>query len=394
MKKCAFISIVRNYKDNQWKYNVVYDIKPNQSFSELVTSLNKLEQIEIVDFKNLQADVNLFISFFCVDITDYFNTFLSELIRPLNCKSIFIDFATYDIQEISEDELNIIETLTDKPMYFITKNLLQNRDNHLYFEELAYHHIGENREIPLYFDAYDKIKLAQTQFWPKYKGFYYAGHTRIHKIKYLEFLYQNKYLDEFIWSCTGLDFDKGIIRDLVPSEYEDEFNSFEVLKFLPKAIDFDINNKEKYEGTGASVNFITYLDTCFEIIAETRFYDQSANNGSRKTHKTWNNISEKIMKPTLLGHPFILLSKPNTISLLKERGVEYEYDFWKFEYDSIENNDDRMTAIQEFTKKVMNMSIKELSEFNNDYYHRFKKNNKRFIEGIYKTPINNIWKKL
>ena len=394
MKKCAFISVIRKYQDNKWIYDIIYDIKPNQSFSELVSSLNKFEQIEIVDFKNLQADVNLFISFFCVDVSDYFNTFLSELITPLNCKSIFIDFATYDNQEIGEDELDTIETLTNKPIYFITKNLLQNRDNHLYFEELAHHHIGENREIPKYYEVYNKIKIHQNGFWPKYKGVCYTGHTRIHKIKFLEFLYQNKYLEEFIWSCTGLDFDKGIMQELVPMEYEDEFNSFEVLKLLPRAIDFDINSKEKYLDTGASVNFVTYLDTCFEIVPETRFYDSSADNGSKKTYKSWNNISEKIMKPTLLGHPFILLSKPNTISILKEKGIEYEYDFWKFDYDSIENNDDRMNAIQEFTNKVMKMSIKELSEFNNDYYHKCKKNYKNFIEGIYKTPINNIWKKL
>jgi hypothetical protein len=394
MKKCTFISVVRKYKDNQWAYDIVYDIKPNHSFSELVSSLNAFEKIEIVDFKNLQSDVNLFISFFCLDVSDYFNTFVSELIKPLNCKSVFIDFATYDIQEISEDELNTIETLTDKPIYFITKNLLQNRVNHLYFEELAYHHIGENREIPNHYESYNQIKSHQSSFWPKFKGFCYTGHTRIHKVKFLEFLYKNNYLNEMIWSCTGLDFDRGIIADLIPIEYEKEFYSFEILKLLPKSSDFDIHSKKSYENTGASVNFITYLDTCFEIVPETRFYEQSGNNGSKKTYKTWNNISEKIMKPTLLGHPFILLSKSHTISSLKERGIDYEYDFWKFDYDLIEDNNDRMDAIQEFTNKVMSMSIKELSEFNKDYYQRSKKNYKNFIDGIYKTPINNIWKKL
>jgi hypothetical protein len=210
----------------------------------------------------------------------------------------------------------------------------------------------------------------------------------------LEFLYQNNYLDSLIWSCTGLDFDKGIIRELVPIEYEEEFNSFEVLKLLPKAVDFDIYTREKYEERGGNVNLVTYLDSCFEIVPETRFYDQSGNNGSKKTYKTWNNISEKIMKPTLLGQPFILISKPNTIKLLKERGIDYEYDFWKFDYDSIENNDDRMTAIQEFTHKVMSMSIKELSEFNNDYHHWSKPNYNKFIDAMYKTPVNNIWHKL
>lgn len=394
MKKCAFISILRRPSLLGITYELIYDIRPRQAFCELVESLHQFEKIEIVNFADLQSDVNLFISFDVCDVNEYFNEYISTFLKPLNFKSVFFDFSTYDNQEISEEDLDKIETLTDKPLYFITKNLLQNRDNHLYFEELAYHHIREDREIPRHYDAYHHFRLCQRLFWPKFKGFYYPGHTRIHKIKFLEFLYQNKYLDELIWSCTGLDFDKGIIKDLVPMEYEEEFYSFEVLKLLPKAVDFDIYTREKYEERGGNVNLVTYLDSCFEIVPETRFYDASGNNGSKKTYKTWNNISEKVMKPTLLGQPFILLSKPHTIRLLEEKGVKYSYDFWNFDYDSIENNDDRMEAIQQFTKKVMSMSIKELSEFNNDYYHWSRGNYNTFIEGIYKTPINNIWHKL
>ena len=143
MKKCSFISILRKNSDVDYTYTyyVKYDIKPYGEFSELITSLNKFEKIEIVNFENLSSDVNLFISFFCMDSGDYFNTFLSDLLKPLVCKNIFFDFATYDNQEIGEDELDEIEKLTDKPVYFITKNLLQNRNNHLYFEELCYHMI-------------------------------------------------------------------------------------------------------------------------------------------------------------------------------------------------------------------------------------------------------------
>lgn len=396
MKRCSFISIVRKYNQNDigYTYNIIYDIKPNGEFSELVGSLNKFEKIEIVDFKDLQSDVNLFISFFCMDSGDYFNTFVSELLKPINCKTLFIDFASYDNQEISEEELDNIQSLTDKPVYFITKNLLQNRNNHLFFEELCYHTVSENTQISQFYNAYTDIKVSQKSFWRNHKAFCYTGHTRFHKIKFLEFLHQNKYLDETIWSCTGLDFDPEIIRELIPIEYEEEFNSFEILNYIPKLIDFDLNNKNSYTASGTNTNFITYLDTCFEIVPETRFYDQSGKGGSTKTYKSWNNISEKTIKPTVLGHPFILLSKPNTIKLLKERGVDYEYDFWKFDYDIIEDNEDRMIAIQEFTHKVMNMSIKELSEFNNDYYQNHKKNHKNFIEGVYKKPINDIWNKL
>ena len=368
MKRCAFISIIRKYNQNDsgYTYGITYDIKPNGEFSELVGSLNKFEKIEIVDFKDLQSDVNLFISFFCMDSGDYFNTFISELLKPINCKTLFLDFASYDNQEINEEELDNIQSLTDKPVYFVTKNLLQNRNNHLFFEELCYHTVSENTQISKFHNAYTDIKVSQKSFWRNHKAFCYTGHTRFHKIKFLEFLHQNKYLDEIIWSCTGLDFDPEIIRELIPIEYEQEFNSFEILNHIPKLIDFDLNNKNNYTASGTNTNFITYLDTCFEIVPETRFYDQSGKGGSTKTYKSWNNISEKTIKPTVLGHPFILLSKPNTIKLLKERGVDYEYDFWKFDYDVIEDNEDRMIAIQEFTHKVMNMSIKELSEFNNN----------------------------
>ena len=73
MKRCSFISIIRKYNQNEigYTYDIVYDTKPNGEFSELVGSLNKFEKIEIVDFKDLQSDVNLFISFFCMDSGEY-----------------------------------------------------------------------------------------------------------------------------------------------------------------------------------------------------------------------------------------------------------------------------------------------------------------------------------
>jgi len=180
MKRCSFISIVRKYNQNDigYTYNIIYDIKPNGEFSELVGSLNKFEKIEIVDFKDLESDVNLFISFFCMDSGDYFNTFVSELLKPINCKTLFIDFASYDNQEISEEELDNIQSLTDKPVYFITKNLLQNRNNHLFFEELCYHTVSENTQISKFHNAYTDIKVSQKSFWRNHKSFCYTGHTR------------------------------------------------------------------------------------------------------------------------------------------------------------------------------------------------------------------------
>jgi hypothetical protein len=96
----------------------------------------------------------------------------------------------------------------------------------------------------------------------------------------------------------------------------------------------------------------------------------------------------------MLSHPFILIAKPNTISLLEKWGLTYRFDFWNFEYDSIIDHNQRMDAIQSFTKKVMNMSIKELKEFHNDYYQFTQPNYNIMLNDMYIKSVKNINDKL
>jgi hypothetical protein len=394
MKKCCFIKIIRKYESDNFSYKIIKNEEAYESFSELFNSLNEFCKIEIVSFEDCDYDTSLFISFDVVDVTPLFKEFMHPFLKEKKFKKVFFDFATYDNQEISENDFDEIEKLTDRESYFISKNLLTNRDNHLYFEVLFYHHIREDKEIPRNILAYKRIKESQRFFWPKYKGFYFPGHIRFHKVKFLEFLYQNKFLEEIIWSCTGIDFDKPIFRDFVSDEQDSEFFSFEVLKLLPKRIDFDLFNKDVYNSRGGQINLVTYLDTTFEIVPETRFYDTNGNKGSKKTYSTWNNISEKTIKPTMLSHPFILISKPNTISLLENWGLKYKFDFWNFEYDSILDHNERMSAIQQFTKKVMQMSIKELKEFHNDYNQFTQSNYNTMLNDMYIKSVRQIHEKI
>lgn len=394
MKKCCFIKILRKYEDDKFSYEVIKNDKAYESFNELPNSLNEFTKIEIVSFEECNADVSLIISFDVIDVTPMFKEFLQKFLKETNFKKVFFDFATYDNQEIGEEDFSEFEKLTDRECYFISKNLITNRDNHLYFEVLFYHHIREDKEIPRNILAYKRIKESQRFFWPKYKSFYFPGHIRFHKVKFLEFLYQNNFLDEIIWSCTGVDFDKPIFRDFVSEEQDAEFFSFEVLKLLPKRIDFNLFDKNTYNSRGGQINLVTYLDTTFEIVPETRFYDTNGNRGSKKTYTTWNNISEKTIKPTMLSHPFILISKPNTISLLEKWGLKYRYDFWNYEYDSIVDHNERMIAIQNFTKKVMGMSIKELKEFHNDYNQFTQSNYNIMLNDMYVKSVKQIHEKL
>ena len=61
-----------------------------------------------------------------------------------------------------------------------------------------------------------------------------------------------------------------------------------------------------------------------------------------------------------------------------------------FEYDSIQNHEERMDAIKKFTSKVMEMSIVELKDFNNEYYHFAKQNYNKLINDWRIITINNF----
>jgi hypothetical protein len=96
----------------------------------------------------------------------------------------------------------------------------------------------------------------------------------------------------------------------------------------------------------------------------------------------------------MLSHPFILIAKQNTIKLLEDRGLKYRYDFWNYDYDSIEDAEDRLRQVENFTKKIMNMTTSELKEFNKDYSQFSKTNYDIMLNDVYIKSINDIWNKL
>jgi hypothetical protein len=394
MKKCSFVKFLRKWSGEKFEYSFLKNSKCGQEFSELICALTEYTKIENVDFHNIDSSTSVIISIQTVHSTDEYLYNLKNFINSLNCKNIFFDLSTYDEQEINEKELDLLENLTDKSCFFISKNLISKRDNHLQYEVLFHHHIDPNRSIPRNNLIYRKLKQEHLNFWPDYKGFYYIGHSRFHKVKFLEFLHQNSYLKDIKWSCTGKDFDNGAFRDFVSMEHDVEFHSFDILNQLPKSVDFELYDRNYYASRGGATNFISYLNSCFEIVAETRFYKTSFKYGSKETFDTWNNISEKTIKPTMLSHPFILIAKPNTISTLEKYGLKYRFDFWDYSYDSIENHNDRMDGIKKFTNKVMSMNINELKEFNNDYYNFSKDNYNIMLNDFYIKSIQNIWDKL
>ena len=82
-----------------------------------------------------------------------------------------------------------------------------------------------------------------------------------------------------------------------------------------------------------------YSDTCFSMVAESQV------NGKRF-------ISEKIFKPLAFQHPFIVYGTANTLSHLHDLGFETFEHAIDESYDSIDNSQLRLQAIQQVLKDL------------------------------------------
>ena len=124
-----------------------------------------------------------------------------------------------------------------------------------------------------------------------------------------------------------------------------------------------------------------YRKTSFSVVCETNFY----------TSKGWEAgrfLSEKTFKPIAFQHPFILVSVPHSLSLLRELGYKTFSPFINEEYDIELNDFSRM-------KKILS-EIKRLSSMSDTDINIFKKNINSIVEYNYfrlKSKKNHFFKR-
>jgi hypothetical protein len=93
-------------------------------------------------------------------------------------------------------------------------------------------------------------------------------------------------------------------------------------------------------------------------------------------------MSEKIWKPIVAGHPFIVLGNVNTLSYLKDQGYK-TFDRWIDEsYDSEPDHHKKIDMIVKELNKFKTKSIDELKEIRKEMYDVCLFNRKKFVEII------------
>lgn len=188
--------------------------------------------------------------------------------------------------------------------------------------------------------------------------------SRPHRVNLLEMMLEYDYIKRGYYSFEGAggwleNFDK------ISDEYvniKKNQNLFPIrLNISPDRINpVDIRTED----------FKYFTDSYFSIVCETIFY---------KLPQDCVFISEKTYKCLAMMHPFILLARPGTLADLRKMGYKTFSPLIDESYDTIENDDDRLSAIFNEIHRLLKQNpsewiewqaqMKEIVEFNGAHFY-------------------------
>ena len=134
---------------------------------------------------------------------------------------------------------------------------------------------------------------------------------------------------------------------------------------------------------------IPYKDSMFSVVSESYFFEKT------KVHY----ISEKVIKPMMHRHPYILFAKDGVLQFMRDKGFKTFQPYINEDYDKEDNDVIRFTMIQTEIERLCNLTDKEKLEwmkkikpivnynFNHFINYPWKKEDKRIFAEITKKKI-------
>lgn len=157
------------------------------------------------------------------------------------------------------------------------------------------------------------------------------------KIAMLSNLYQEKLLDNAIWSGGS---------------YKNKEDSMP-LPDLPHILDWDkeIKGSHNHKNGCCAIHLNFYLNSRFSLTQETEMTTRS------------NRYTEKTLKCFFVKHPFIVAGNYQVLKLLKKDGFKTFHPYIDESYDDIKDRDERILEIIKQVKILRNKDSKEWREF-------------------------------
>lgn len=162
-------------------------------------------------------------------------------------------------------------------------------------------------------------------------------------------------------------------NELLYDEIESIFNDSENSNIFPMMLNITPDYNKNFLSHD---DFVLYKNSYLSVVTET-FYFESFNNIFGKKINNDHSVffSEKTFKPIAMKHPFILVSRPNSLCYLKQLGYKTFHPYINEEYDNIEDNIERMKTIVE--------ELKRLNEFSDSEWVEWQKQVKLIVEHNY-----------
>lgn len=142
--------------------------------------------------------------------------------------------------------------------------------------------------------------------------------------------------------------------------------------------DLFIDNVEFNVGYPDELAKSFYEESCFSIVSETNYYHPESRFFSEKTYK---NIEYEM--------PFILVSRPYSLSLLRDKGYKTFSPYINEEYDLEEDDDKRLVMIADEIERLCNLPEQELLEITKQLEPICKYNRQVLVNKKY--PDDFIW---
>ena len=283
---------------------------------------------------------------------------VNELLEAIhNNKTIFVfDGNAEDIQPVIILKIHRILKLLDgkiKPEQFYCTIGADNLNN-------VYENICKNYDIndrinvvPLSFFEYTMKKRSgifeytgQYQIGPKAKKFLCFNKVpRKHRIYLFNEILKNNLYQQSYYSFEGEP-------DL---NWIDQFKDCTHLQLYKHKFPIRLNiTPDRTNPVDLAHDDLRFFDhSYFSLVTETVFYKSDINNESIF-------FSEKIWKPIILNHPFILVARPKSLKKLKEYGYKTFSPHIDERYDDIEDDDERLEFIVEEVKRLCSLDPLQL----------------------------------
>jgi len=193
-----------------------------------------------------------------------------------------------------------------------------------------------------------------------YDFLFLNGRRRPHRTQLIEKLNNTGVLERSLW--TNLDAAAGQTRTL-PADYEVARYSHSANPVSDNSyVKFDLFNNEWGE---IYLTPAPYIDTYFSVVSETVFDIPY----SFRTEKTW--------KPIVMGHPWIMVANSGFYRDLKNLGFQTYAHVIDENFDSIENNQDRLQRIADV---IHDLCQQDLDSFLAECYNVSKYNQQHHRE--------------